>query len=299
MAYAIFSKFQKSEDQIFVYAEVIQEFEWSVEVTKASHQSISSNSEARKDHEKLVSDAVQTIRNTELQKVVLSRKESVVRNHSDIQILENLLDSYPIANCYFFYHPAVGKWMGATPETLLSYKNGVLQTMSLAGTQKLQNGVKVTWGKKEKQEQNLVTDFIISALQIAGVEKIKSGETETVQAGNLLHLRTQIQATTTFYNLQNCINELHPTPAVCGLPRSIALKYILDHENYDRSFYTGYLGWNDPQSQTADYYVNLRCMELQEDAIQLYAGGGITAMSDPTAEFEEVQNKLLTMASIV
>jgi len=299
MAYAVFSKFQKSEDQLFIYGEVIKEFQWLTTGSTAMPPGASFPNTSKKGYELMVENAVKTIKNTSLEKVVLSRKQSVVRRFDDLKTVEKLLDTYPLANCYFLYHPKVGRWMGATPETLLSYKNGVLKTMSLAGTKRGDNPEEIHWGIKEMEEQKLVTDFIVAALKSAGTQEVIAGEKEMVKAGNLFHLKTSITAKTHFQNLENCVRELHPTPAVCGLPRGKAYEYILKHENYDRSFYTGYLGWNDPVQQSADYFVNLRCMELHDDRIDLFAGGGITALSNPADEFEEVQNKLMTMASVL
>jgi isochorismate synthase len=299
MTYGVFSKFQKSEDQVIIVGEVVKSFDWKCHnvISKDAGQKIAKTGQDQ--HELLVHDAIDAIKSTVLKKVVLSRKQSIIRKTSDLEIIATLLDSYPSANCYFFFHPAVGKWMGATPETLISYKKGVLKTMSLAGTKSAVDSVEKEWGTKELEEQKLVTDFIEEALKSSAVKEIKVGEVETVTAGKLLHLKTEITAHTDFQNLDNCIDHLHPTPAVCGLPRQMALEYIITHENYDRSFYTGYLGWSEPQNETADYFVNLRCMELHEDQIDLYAGGGITAMSDPIAEYQEVQNKLMTMATVL
>lgn len=299
MTYGVFSKFEKSHNQIFIYGEVIKEFQWQIRRLEINDVTENLSESARKTHENMVGSAVERIKNSPLQKVVLSRRQSLKRKHTDLEILENLLDLYPKANCYFFHQPSVGTWMGATPETLLSYKNGNLKTMSLAGTQTAENQSEIKWEIKELEEQKLVTDFIVKALKSASTDDVQTGEIETIKAGELYHLQTLISAQTHFQNLGNCVNHLHPTPAVCGLPREMALEYILEHEDYDRSFYTGYLGISDPVDEVADYYVNLRCMELKEDVIDLYAGGGITALSDPTAEFREVQNKLMTMASIL
>lgn len=299
MAYGVFSKFQKSIDQVIVLGEVVESFDWKLNDEQLDGDTQKIPKKDQNEHELLVQDAIDTINRTDLKKVVLSRKQSVARKTSDLKIIAKLLDFYPSANCYFFFHPAVGKWMGATPETLISYKQGILKTMSLAGTITRENSVENEWGTKELEEQKLVTDFIQEALKSSVVNEIKVGEVETLTAGKLLHLKTEITGQTDFQNLDLCIEHLHPTPAVCGLPTRMALEYILAHENYDRSFYSGYLGWSEPEKETADYFVNLRCMELHEDHIDLYAGGGITAMSNPKAEYQEVQNKLLTMAAVL
>jgi isochorismate synthase len=299
MTYGVFSKFQKQEDQVIVLGEVVKNFDWKLNDDQLDGDTQTISKKDQLQHEWLVQGALDTIKRTDLKKVVISRKQPFTRTTTDLEIIAKLLDFYPSANCYFFFHPSVGKWMGATPETLLSYKKGVLKTMSLAGTKTKGNSVGKAWGTKESEEQQLVTDFIREALNSSSVSEIKVGKVETVTAGKLLHLKTEITAQTYFQNLDNCIDQLHPTPAVCGLPRKMALAYILTHENYDRSYYTGYLGWSEPQNETADYFVNLRCMELHDEYIDLYAGGGITAMSDPKAEYQEVQNKLLTMAAVL
>ena len=85
----------------------------------------------------------------------------------------------------------------------------------------------------------------------------------TARAGQLVHLKTD------FYfllkntdNIGNLLQELHPTPAVCGLPKEDAFRFILENEGYDRSYYSGFIGWLDTEGHT-DLYVNLRCMEIK------------------------------------
>ena len=90
---------------------------------------------------------------------------------------------------------------------------------------------------------------------------------------------------------------LHPTPAVGGLPRQAAVEYILKNEGYDRSFYTGFFGVT--RNNEANFWVNLRCMQLFKNGLVLYAGGGITAASSPQLECEETCNKLQTLTSII
>ncbi|WP_213522395.1 isochorismate synthase [Nonlabens sp.] len=300
MTYAVFSEFQKSENQVFIIAEDDQYFtinnNQSPAVQEINRLDLMEEVEQHR-YVKLVEKAVTMLKDTPLKKVVLSRKQRFLKKASDLKILSNLLNQYMEANCYFFYHPQVGKWMGATPEVLLSVKDGKLQTMSLAGTAIYKENHLHHWGKKELQEQELVTDFIIDHLHKKGAKDIRKSEVTTVQAGNLIHLRTDISASVSAEDSSNFIDALHPTPAVCGMPRNQALKFILQHENYERSFYTGYLGIVD--ECTANYFVNLRCMQLYDQEVDLYVGGGVTASSNPQAEYEETVNKLLTMKKVL
>ena len=85
-------------------------------------------------------------------------------------------------------------------------------------------------------------------------------------------------------------------PAVCGQPRGAARDYILGHENFDREYYCGFLGEvgrTGPGSFRL--FVNLRCLQLRENSAYIYTGGGITADSDPAAEWDEIQHKSLTV----
>ena len=300
MTYGVFSKFQKSEDQVFINAQEDQSFTYkktnSTAIDLLNAVSLV-DVEEQKRYINLVAKAVLRLQESSLKKVVLSRKQSFQNSKSDIDILTDLLDAYPAANCYFFYHPQVGKWVGATPEVLVQIDGVKLKTMSLAGTALYQENEEHIWGKKELEEQRLVTDFIVHNLKESGAVNIQESEVKTVRAGKLIHLRTDITATVNPKDKNLYIDALHPTPAVCGMPRNMALDFINKNENYDRSFYTGYLGMVDKGS--ASYFVNLRCMELHDEQVDIYVGGGVTALSDPNAEFEETLNKLSTMKKLV
>lgn len=143
-----------------------------------------------------------------------------------------------------FFHPKIGVWLGATPETLLSVNGLRFKTMALAGTQAISENQEVSWGNKETEEQQLVADDIVKNLEALPIKKLTVAERETIRAGNVLHLRTLISGVMQAANQQveQIITTLHPTPAVCGLPRDTAASFIQQYEGYDREFYTGFLG---------------------------------------------------------
>ncbi len=267
-------------------------------------------------HLELVQKGVDSIQNNELRKVVLSRKEEVkikeITNGANIiNLFERLINKYPSAFVYSWYHPSVGLWFGATPESLFSLEKKTFRTMALAGTQKFEEDTKVIWGEKEKEEQSLVTDFLESALEKI-VPILMISKPSTVKAGNVIHLKTEVGGTinTRVCDIPCLIKRLHPTPAVCGLPKEKALNFIKENENYDREFYTGFLGelnYNDEAfEQTeavsgsfADFYVNLRCMKINKDIATLFVGGGITKDSYPEDEWKETVHKTSTMLQIL
>lgn len=260
----------------------------------------------KENHQKIVEKAIQEIKNGSFQKVVISRKESLSFKNFDVVLTyKKLLQNYPNAFVYVWFHPKVGLWLGATPETLLTVENLRFETMSLAGTQVADNLASVVWQQKELEEQSLVTDFIESQLKNK-VERLQIGNPETVKAGNLFHLKTAISGTLhpSKSSLKELVESLHPTPAVCGLPRNIAKNFILENENYNREFYTGFLGEmnvisKESNANKTQLFVNLRCMKIENDSANLFIGGGITKDSNPEKEWQETVSKSKTMKLVL
>ncbi len=253
----------------------------------------------REYHIEIVNKGIKEIENKKIKKVVLSRKIVVPINCSPIQIFNKVLISYPNAFCYFWYHPKIGLWIGATPELLILKQNSTFVTMSLAGTKKIKTTDKPQWGSKELQEQDMVTNHIVQKLR-GYIPDLSIDKANSVRAGNLWHLKTKISGTVGQLDLRSIINVLHPTPAVCGIPVEEAKSFIRRHENYKREFYTGFLGeLNIGKRDTSHLFVNLRCMQLKEDSACLYVGGGITSASNAEEEWIETVHKSETMLNMI
>lgn len=272
---------------------------------KATYALVSQNinevedDEVKKKHVSLVEEAIDTIQNSSLSKIVISRKETIVRENFDcIATFEKLLYQYPNAYGYVWFHPKVGLWIGATPETLLKVDAESFKTMSLAGTQPYKGDLNPNWGAKEIEEQQMVSDFIKKHLE-KKVSDLTLSEVQTVKAGNLLHLKTDVTGKLKERkDVETLVGLLHPTPAVCGLPKEISKEYILANEGYDRSFYTGYLGALNLNNQTS-LFVNLRCFSVVKNKIELFVGGGITAESNAVKEWLETVSKSKTVKKIL
>lgn len=251
-------------------------------------------------HIKLVKKGIDTIENEQFKKVVLSRKEEVQLVDFDlITVFQKLLQTYPTAFVYVWFHPKVGLWLGATPETLLKIKGQHFETMALAGTQTYKGTTDVTWQQKEIEEQQFVTDYIVSNLKESNIN-VNISEVETVKAGSLLHLRTAISGNLQLenWNLQGLIQSLHPTPAVCGLPKNTSKEFIIANENYKREFYTGFLGELN-LNEVSQLFVNLRCVQIKNLNALIYVGGGITKDSNSQKEWEETVAKSTTIKSVL
>lgn len=301
----IFSPFDSRKEGVLIPFDNSKKLECSAEISSDKVQSVSISEDdlAQNKHINLVEKGIKKIKTSSLEKVVLSRtKEVAVEDLDFITIYKKLTDKYPQAFCYVWFHPKIGFWMGATPETLLTIYNESFKTMALAGTQKFEGTTDVIWGEKEIIEQELVTKSILVSLnEIASTVSVS--DVKTVKAGSLLHLRTDIKgeiANTS--SVAKFIESLHPTPAVCGLPKIMAKDFILENENYDREFYTGFLGELNKEVEEdirTELYVNLRCMQYKEDSLLLYVGGGITNASNAELEWQETENKTQTMLDVL
>ena len=254
---------------------------------------------AQANFQDLVSKGIQAIHTGEFQKVVLSRKESVTMTHFDLVVtFQKLVAQYRSAFVYCFHHPKIGTWLGASPEQLLNANSNSFETMALAGTQKDTGAATVVWQQKEQEEQQFVTDYIVSKLKEVGAE-VHVSEAYSVKAGSLWHIKTDISGVFgQELNLKKAIQLLHPTPAVCGVPKAISKAFIEANENYKRSFYTGFLGELN-HNFASDLFVNLRCMQIENNQAHLYMGCGITKDSIPEKEWKESVNKSMTMKRII
>lgn len=258
---------------------------------------------AKKSFESLVAKSVAAIQSGAFEKLVVSRTEAVEAVEDITTIYSKLLSAYPMAYRYCFYHPESGLWMGATPEQLLKVENKTLHTVALAGTQLYREGETVVWENKEKEEQQFVTTYIIESM-LPYATDIRKTEPYTFRAGNIVHIKTDISAELKdTKSLKSIIETLHPTPAVCGLPKQEAKQFLLDNEGYDRQYYSGFLGevnldFDTGQPKT-DLFVNLRCMKVTGQTAHLYIGCGITKDSNPEKEFMETVNKSITMRRVI
>ncbi len=254
-------------------------------------------SEAPKEaHINLVQKGINFLNTSDVKKVVLSRKEIIeYPDFNVVEIFKKLLINYTNAMVYVWFHPKIGLWLGATPETLLKVQDDSFKTMSLAGTQTYQGSLEIVWQQKEKQEQQFVTDFFVEKLN----DDITVSAPHTIKAGSLVHLCTDISGKLsqelTLYKL---LRLLHPTPAVCGLPMNESKVFILENEGYDREFYTGFLGELNIDN-SSNLFVNLRCMQVLQKQLAIYIGGGITIDSNPKNEWEETVAKSKVMLKVL
>ena len=238
------------------------------------------------------------LKNKTFSKLVLSRnaRYTLSDNFSPLEAFITACNSYPRMMISLSHTPVSGTWIGSTPEIILS---GEGNTWNTVATMPMQGEVMPTeWHKKEQDEQAFVSEYINKVIKKFS-SKIAIKGPYTTRAGQLVHLRTDFQfGLKKTSELGNLLDALHPTPAVCGLPKDKAYDFIIENEGYDRKYYSGIIGWLDPNGHTT-LYVNLRCLNVIGNYATLYAGGGILPSSDANSEWEETQHKMKTIKLVI
>ena len=273
-----------------------------------ANQSYSVTAEQPASYQQLVTDCIHHIKSGKFEKIVPTRKKEIhLPEETDLlELFERLCHHYPNAMVSLMSSHLTGTWIGATPEPLVSIdQDRIFRTVALAGTQPYDPSTsisQVSWRQKEIEEQALVERYIINCLKKIRLREFTEVGPRTVQAGNLLHLRSDFAVDLNDVRFPDLgtvmLNLMHPTSAVCGMPLEPALEYLLKHEGYDREFYSGYLGPVNIENET-HLFVNLRCMKWNGSTAWLYAGAGITADSDPAAEVKESEMKMDTLHRLI
>lgn len=237
----------------------------------------------------------------EFQKLVLSRiKIQKTDEAFDIvNLFEKLNHQYPKAFNHLSFTPKSEIWLGTSPEILLSINAEKAKTMALAGTQKKTITSEYIWEKKEIEEQKFVIDYIQGILENQISKSSIEIKNESVEAGELVHLRTNFSfPSNDIKNITDLIKQLHPTPAVCGLPKEKAKQFITQNETHDRSYYAGFMGPINANQET-HLFVNLRCLKMEGKTLSLFLGGGLTKSSVVEKEWEETELKATTLQSLL
>ncbi|WP_175622107.1 chorismate-binding protein [Chryseobacterium schmidteae] len=234
-------------------------------------------------------EVITIIKENDLPKLVLSRRK-IFTDFNEIDLKEsfnNLCRNYPNAFKYLFFDGKTS-WMGAFSEVLGKYNKSTheFETMSIAGT----IPVYEEWNEKEIEEQKPVSSYIRNILtKYSHSNPVQESETYDHISGNIKHLKTDFKIKIDPEDLDSIIQELHPTPAVCGIPKDFCREVIEKVEKFPRELYAGYI--KIETENYIQYFVNLRCARLYKNSVHLFVGGGITAQSNPEKEWNETELK--------
>jgi len=247
-----------------------------------------------------------SIDQTKVHKVVLADVMDVeAQQEIDVvRSLQTLRKNHPDCTVFSVGNGRGQSFIGASPERLLSINEGHLTTDALAGSAsrgKTSNAdAKISQSllnsEKERYEHQVVVKFIVEQLRSLGLTPKYTAAPQLLRLLHIQHLHTPISATLNPQTLSplEILAQLHPTPAVAGLPRSIACQLIRQQETFDRGLYAAPVGWIDTEGNS-EFIVGIRSALIDGCKARLYAGAGIVAGSEPARELAEIRLKLQTL----
>jgi menaquinone-specific isochorismate synthase len=249
-----------------------------------------------------VSLALDDIADGNFQKIVLARAVDVT-TASDLHplaALNRLRERYP--DCYSFSagNGRGQSFIGATPERLVKVVGRSIETEALAGSTRrggsaMEDAMLVRQllnSDKDVREQRLVLESIVRRLESLGVMAHGSGRIGVLQLSNVQHLHTPLEADLPDgVDLLRLVEELHPTPAVGGTPRTEACRRIRELEPFQRGLYAAPLGWIDADGD-GEFVVGIRSALIDGSKARVFAGAGIVDGSDAQREYAETELKL-------
>lgn len=250
-----------------------------------------------------VEHALAAIEALRLEKLVLTRRVEVEleREPSLDRILDWLAARYPGAAVFAVRRPGTSLF-GASPERLVGLDEGMVVADALAGSAPRascgatdrQLGGTLLGDPKELSEHAVVVREILSALEPLCTALVASHSPSLLRLPNIQHLASHVHGRVRpEIGMFELLERMHPTPAVGGAPRAAALDWLRRHDEADRGWYTGGIGWVDDTG--GDIWVALRCAALRGCKASLFAGAGIVAGSDPDQELCETGWKLQAM----
>lgn len=254
----------------------------------------------------LVNKAIQDIKKEKITKVIVATQKKKKIKIDLINSFFNACNLYPNSFVSLMVLNGQQTWLGASPEILLKKENSkTLTSHSLAATQKKNksNQFQCFWSTKEIEEQAYVSKYLIDCFKKIRFREFDIIGPETIETGNLFHLQSKViidykKLKQQKKNYGSLINLLHPTSAICGMPKKKSLKWIKKNENFNRILYCGFWGPVNINKHLMQY-VNIRCFEKKDDELIFYSGAGITSKSDPQKEWKETQNKIKNIEKII
>lgn len=253
-----------------------------------------------------VSAALDAFAQGRLSKVVLSRKLTLTLHQpaDPKRVMTRLMAQNPHA---FHFSLPLGqdrRLLGASPELLLRVSGGEVFTHPLAGSARRASepaqdemvARDLLASRKDQHEHKLVIDEIRRVLTPHCRELAIPSSPSLMSTDTLWHLGTPIAGRLHGgeESVLSLACQLHPTPALCGYPTELARQFIREQEPFRRALFSGIVGWCDSQGN-GEWAVVIRCGVLDGHQVELFAGAGIVAGSDPAMEWAETGTKLGTM----
>lgn len=258
---------------------------------------------SRAGYHKMVASALTDIAQGQFQKVVPARRKEISADapFDRLEILRKTNESYPDC-CRFLLGHIESTFLGATPELLCEKRGTKVYTEALAGTRARSARLdddelkrSLLSDDKERREHAIVIDAIVESLAARCAAPPQVAKTAIRTLRTLHHLCTPIELELSgSSHVLDLVSLLHPTPAVCGLPRSAAAQFLRRTESVPRGMYAAPVGYFDASGDGA-FWVAIRSVLLTGKQAFLYAGAGVVSGSVAEKEFEETSAKLAAM----
>ena len=213
-----------------------------------------------------------------------------------LQLLQRLRRNQTGSCRFLWQRHSDDSFFGASPERLLSLRGGYLRSDALAGTASADDdGSQLLRSGKDRREHELVVETITRQLSQFGLKPWRRRQPQLARHGSLTHLHTPISANARGYSPLKLAQQLHPTPAVAGLPGKDALKWLRVLEPFERGNYAAPIGWIDSNGD-AELRVAIRCGHALGHNVDLTAGAGLVLGSSADREMSEIQLKLSVLS---
>jgi menaquinone-specific isochorismate synthase len=236
----------------------------------------------------MVNDALEKIQKEQFRKVVFARQTTLTFSGKidPYQVLKMLSPMGAQASLFLLQFDADTTFLGASPEKLFHRQERKIFSEALAGTKdKLEE-----WTAKESSEVEAVQVFLHDKF-LKCCRDIQWNPLEQKSFGTLTHLYQSIRGELKEeISDQELLLHLHPTPALGGLPKQVAMTYLAEMEPFSRGWYGGPFGMLSPQE--TDMAVAIRSALIRGNEMHLFAGTGIVKGSEPKKEWEELDRKI-------
>jgi menaquinone-specific isochorismate synthase len=292
----LFDKVYKERQ--FLLEAVIQDREFS-------YPSIKEIEEIKAEEwKKSVSALVKSFNDSHLKKVVVAR-ELRLKFERAVEVEKVLTHLFEEQKESFIFAFEVNGdcFIGASPERLVKKEGTKVFSTCLAGS--IARGS--TWEEDQSLGQELLEDqknlvehqYVVEMIKEAMEETCKDvtlpNEPQLMKTKYIQHLYTpvigQSREGTSLFDI---VNRLHPTPALGGVPKELAVTKIREIEELDRGFYAAPIGWQDSQGN-GEFAVAIRSALLQGEEASLFAGCGVVADSEAESEYIETSIKFRPM----
>ncbi len=255
--------------------------------------------------EEAVRESLAAIRLGRASKVVLARTLDVEaeRPADRIDVVSRLWEVNRGSHVFLFEPSAGRALVGAAPETVATLRDGVFHATAVAGSirrgasprEQAELAARLLASEKDRVEQRIALDDMVARLETVAHQIRTDPQPHVLTLARIQHLETEIRASVPAgVGVLDLLRLLHPTPAVCGLPRDAAMAFLAEEEPFERGWYAGPVGWFDADGNGV-FAPALRTGVSTPSGWRLFAGAGIVEGSVPALEWEETAIKFEPM----